>query len=371
MRLRVEKEVRVCFSNFCERGILSLITLGLMTFVALAGDGRAAVTIEQAVKTLDGLSGKERLARVEGGARKEAQVRWASSIPVTRAETIIQAFRKKHPGIQVEFSRLSGRVLADRAIREYQGGRYDIDVLGSSAVTVGTLREAGVVGSYASPEAAAVKSGRKDPKGFWTAHYSNVLATICNANRVKTAPPDWRDLTQTKWQGDFSIDVERFQWFLALSRIYGDEGAKKLFLGYMQNGAQVRRGGTLQSQLVAAGEYSCALAVYLDNIHVLLKAGAPVVYSVPEPVLLSPDIIMIAKFPPHPYAAILLYDYLLSVEGLAHLTRNHALFPPRDDVPILDEFQLLQGRPTYFIDVEDQSRNFKESSKSYQAILQR
>lgn len=366
----MEEKARSRFSKLFGPGILSFIALVLVTFVAQAPHGRAATPIEQAGKTLEGLSGKERLARAEEGARKEGRVRWAASIPVTRAETIIQAFRRKHPGIPVEFNRLSGRVLADRAIREFQGGKYDIDVLGSSAVTVLALKEAGVIGSYLSPEAAAVKSGAKDPKGFWTAHYSNVLATICNRNRVKTAPYDWKEFIQAKWKGDFSIDVERFQWFLALSRIYGDEGAKTLFRGYVQNGAQVRRGGTLQSQLVAAGEYSCALAVYLDNIHVLVKAGAPVVHSVPEPILLSPDILMIAKFPPHPYAAILFYDYLLSVEGLAHLTRNHALFPPREDVPVLEEFQALRGKPIHFIDVEDQSRSFKESSRIYQSILQ-
>ncbi|MBI4528459.1 MAG: ABC transporter substrate-binding protein [Deltaproteobacteria bacterium] len=361
--------MRNSLNSLYGRG-LSLV-LFVCTSLIVVSHGGAAVTIEQAVKTVEGLSAAERLARIEDAARKEGRVRWSSSIPVTRAETIFQGFRKKYPGIQVEFDRLSGRVLADRVIREYRSGKHDVDVLGSSAVTVLALKDAGVIGSYSSPEAAGVKSGAADPKGFWTAHYSNVLANICNKNRVKAAPQDWKEFAQSKWKGDFSVDVERFQWFLALSRIYGDDAARKLFQGYVQNGAQIRRGGTLQSQLVAAGEYSCALAVYLDNVYVLLKAGAPIVYSVPEPVLLSPDILMVGKFPPHPYASVLLYDYLLSYEGLSHLTRNHALFPPRGDAPVVDEVGVLQPKTLHFIDVEDQSRSYKESLKSYQSILRR
>ena len=87
----MEEKARICFNQLFERGIPSLIALVFIMFAALAGDGRAAMTIEQAVKTLDGLSGKERLARVEEGARKEAQVRWASSIPVTPAGTLFPA----------------------------------------------------------------------------------------------------------------------------------------------------------------------------------------------------------------------------------------------------------------------------------------
>lgn len=345
--------------------------LGCNVLLLWAGLAHAQTPFEQTAKSLAGLSGRERQARIEKEARREGQVRWATSTPVTWAEPVVQAFRKKHPGVQIEFNRLSGRALADRAIREYRAGKYDIDVLGSSAVTFWGVKEAGMIGSYVSPETAATKNEMKDPKGFWGAPYSNVLAIICNKNRVKSAPRDWQDFTDPKWRGDFSIDTERFQWFDALQKIYGDEGAKRLISGYIRNGAQVRRGGTLQAQLVAAGEYSCALAVYLDSVHLLLKAGAPVAYSVPEPVLLSPTIIMMPKFPPHPYGAILLYDYLLSLEGLSHFMRNNALFPPRENVPVVDEIKLLQGRPTYFIDVEDASRNYRKISESYQALLKR
>jgi iron(III) transport system substrate-binding protein len=331
----------------------------------------AQTPFEQTAKSLAGLSGRERRASIEKEARREGLVRWATSTPVTWAEPVLQGFRKKYSGIKIEFNRVSGRALADRAIREYRAGKHDIDVLGSSAVTFWGIMESGMISPYVSPEVEALPADMKDPKGFWSAPYSNILTVICNRNRVKSPPRDWKEFTAPRWKGDFSIDTERFQWFYALQKIYGDNAAAKLISAYLRNEGQIRRGGTLQSQLVAAGEYSCALAVYLDSVYLLLKAGAPVVYSVPEPVLLSPTIIMMPKFPPHPYAAILLYDFLLSPEGIAYFTRNNALYSSNHDVPTVSEVKALKGGPSYFIEVEETSRHFQKISEKYQSLMKK
>jgi len=92
---------------------------------------------------------------------------------------------------------------------------------------------------------------------------------------------------------------------------------------------------------------------------------------VPEPVMLSPTTTMMGRLPPDPYAAILLYDYIISPEGMSFLTRNNALFPSRENVPVVEAIKRLEGRPLYFIDVEDQSRRYKEVSEIYQAVVEK
>ena len=149
----------------------------------------------------------------------------------------------------------------------------------------------------------------------WVAYLGNIQAIICNKNRVKNAPNDWKDFLDPKWKGEFSIDDTRYEWFYALQKIYGDQEANRLITGFRQNGVNLRRGGTLRAQLVGAGEESCGLGVYLNNVRDLLEQSAPVNYSVPEPVLVVPVINMMAKLPPHPYAAILLYDFILTPEA--------------------------------------------------------
>ena len=343
----------------------------LFTFVLIPVSSTHGASVEQAIKELAVLDRKERLATLENNAKKEGRIRWASSTPIGNVEGILQAFKKKYPAITLEYNRLSGRALADRIIREYQVGKHDVDVIGPSAVSFAAVKDAGVVTSYSSPESAAIKPGMKDPKGFWTSRYSNVVCIVCNKNKVKTMPVDWKDFTDPKWKSDFSIDSERYNWFFALTKVYGSDGAKNLIAGYMRNGALVYRSTPLQIQLVAAGEFSCALGVFLNDVVLLMKGGAPLTYAVPQPVLLNPNIIMMPKVPPNPFGAVLLYDYLLSAEGLSPMTSNTPHMPSRDDVPVTEEIRELRSKRLDFTDVEAQSRNFNQIVEIYNSLLKK
>jgi iron(III) transport system substrate-binding protein len=328
-------------------------------------------SIDEVVRSLKGLSTSDRLARVETEARKEGSVRWASSTPQAWAEPALQVFRKRYPGIQVEYIRQSGRVLAERIVREHRAGKDDIDLIGTSAVTFAGMKDAGVIAPYVSAEAAQLRKDMKDADGWWAAYFGNIQAIVCNRNRVKTAPGDWKDFLDPKWKGEFSIDDTRYEWFYALQKIYGDQEVNRLIPGFIQNGVYLRRGGTLRAQLVGAGEESCGLAVYLNNVHDLLEKSAPVNYSVPEPVLVVPVINMMAKLPPHPYAAILLYDFILTPAAMGSYTRANALAPARDNLPLIKEVTELQGKRSYVIDVEASSRDYEKTVKEYSSLLKK
>ncbi len=305
-------------------------------FIATAGPVHVAfgATLEEALKSLKGLAAKERQARVEREARKEGIVRWASSTP--------QAWPSPPSRRSANATRESKSSTCARAagcLRKGScasiAGKHDIDIVGTSAVTFAAMKDAGVIAPYVSPEAAQLRKDMKDPDGCWVSYFGNIQAIICNKNknRVKTAPGDWRDFLDPKWKREFSIDDTRYEWFYALQKIYGAQEANKLISGFIQNGVHLRRGGTLRAQLVGAGEESCGLGVYLNNVHELLEPGAPVNYSVPEPVLVVPVINMMAKLAPHPYTAILLYDFILTPEAMGHYTRANAMAPARDNLP--------------------------------------
>ena len=152
--------------SFLWRLASFLAVLGAQTEVTLGAP------IEDVLKSLKGLSAKERLARVESEARKEGSVRWASSTPQAWAEPALQVFRKRYPTIQVEYMRQSGRVLAERIIREHRAGKYDIDIVGTSAVTFAGMKDASVIAPYVSPEAGQVRAGHERSRGlvgglFW------------------------------------------------------------------------------------------------------------------------------------------------------------------------------------------------------------
>src|SRR5262249_57204506 len=91
-----------------------VIILLSLSFFGSFIDLTYGASIDEALKTLRGLSAKERLMRVATEARKEGNVRWASSTPQAWAETALQIFRKRYPTIKVEHMRQIGTVLAAR-----------------------------------------------------------------------------------------------------------------------------------------------------------------------------------------------------------------------------------------------------------------
>ena len=145
---------------FFFRLLSALIALGLPVDLSFAA------SIDEVLTSLKGLSPKERLARVESEARKEGSVHWASSTPQAWAEPALQIFRKRYRMIQVEYRSQSGRVLAERVIREHRAGKYEIDVVGTSIVTFAGMKDSGVIAPYLSPEAGQIRSNMKDPEGW-------------------------------------------------------------------------------------------------------------------------------------------------------------------------------------------------------------
>lgn len=350
--------------------VISALLSGLI-ILGLQFDFSFAASIEDVLTSLKGLSAKERLARVESEALKEGRVHWASSTPQAWAEPALQIFRKRYPMIQVEYRSQSGRVLAERVIREHRAGKYDIDVVGTSIVTFAGMKDSGVIAPYFSPEAAQIRSDMRDPQGWWVGYFGDIQAIICNQNRVANAPNTWKDFLDPKWKGLFSIDDTRYEWFYALQKIYGAEEANRLITGFRQNGVIVRRGSTLRSQFVAAGEESCALGVYLGNVHLLLGKSAPVIYAVPEPAIMVPVINMITKLPPHPYAAILLYDFILTPEAMGQYAKANAVVPAREGLPVIKEIAELQGKRFHVIDVQESSRDYEKTVKEYNTLLKK
>ena len=82
---------------------------------------------------------------------------------------------------------------------------------------------------------------------------------------------------------------------------------------------------------VMAGEYSLCLDAFLHHPIISARKGAPIAPLPLDPVLTVVSSVMLPKTPPHPYAAMLFIDYLLSREGQQTLQRAD-YFPARLDV---------------------------------------
>jgi ABC-type Fe3+ transport system substrate-binding protein len=87
---------------------------------------------------------------------------------------------------------------------------------------------------------------------------------------------------------------------------------------------------------VIAGEYPIALNIFAHHPLISKAKGAPVDSQLMDPVPTTAATMGIPKGAPHPYAALLLADFILSKEG-QQIMAQAEYFPARPDVPPLPQ----------------------------------
>jgi iron(III) transport system substrate-binding protein len=113
------------------------------------------------------------------------------------------------------------------------------------------------------------------------------------------------------------MDQDADDYIAALLDYYGDEKGKQMARALGAQQLNIRKGRTLVSQLVAAGEFPIQIDAHHHEAVALRQAGAPVDYVFPEPFIpvKSVSAFVMSSHSPHPHAAALLVDFMLSKKG--------------------------------------------------------
>ena len=81
------------------------------------------------------------------------------------------------------------------------------------------------------------------------------------------------------------------------------------------NGVSVRKGHTLLTNLVAAGEVPFALTVYNFTAEQVKQKGAPLDWFVLPPAIARANGVAVARRAQRPHAALLYYEFMIGDEG--------------------------------------------------------
>jgi iron(III) transport system substrate-binding protein len=273
-------------------------------------------------------------------AKKEGKVVFYTGIEREAAETIAAGFKKKYPFISAEMVRASSSKLATRLDAEIEANRVQGDVFEFSLLYLTTdLQRRGEILQYDSPEYASFPKEYTSP-GYWAATGLSSVIILVNTKKVDSAnmPTSWWDLTKPYWKGKLTIDNLEvsgtgYNW---LAAIVNTEGLGWKFIEELgKNNVNLERGHAGMAQKVAAGEYSGAAEMsdfHLHNLQ-LTSATVPVKGIWPkEGVPREPWTAGILKRAPHPNAAKLFLDYLLSQEGQAAYAKAMGWSSARADV---------------------------------------
>ncbi len=251
------------------------------------------------------------------GAKKEGALVWYMSASIEDAKAILLAFSKKYPFLKTDFFRAGSARLFNRIMNEARAGKVLFDLVAVRGLETHQLVKAGLLQPYVSPESAAYPAGFKDSKGYWVDYFDSYNVIGYNTQLVARdqAPKSWEDLLDPKWKGKIALDEENFSWYGAMTQKWGKEKTQRYMRALAKQDIQLRNGQTLIAQLMAAGEFSVAM-VLAHRIEKMKEQGAPVEWvTTLDPVTASLHPIGIAAKAPHPNAAKLFVDFILSKDG--------------------------------------------------------
>ena len=249
------------------------------------------------------------------GARREGNVVFYGPLNINDSTMLLKRFEEKYPFIKTELLRMSAEPLLNRILTEDRAGRNVVDVINNTIINA--LKKARLLQPYRSSENSAYPDQFKDPEGYWTTLHNNYYVVGYNSKLVgaKDAPKDWHDLVHPKWKGKIGMDQEEYEWYAATMEYWGLEKAQKFHRALARQGIHWRKGHTLISQLIVAGEFPLGI-VYAHRAESMKKAGAPIeLVKTSDPVFVALSPAGVAAKAPHPNAAKLLLDFLLSKEA--------------------------------------------------------
>ena len=254
-------------------------------------------------------------AALSEARRERGTVRWYTALNINGSKPLADAFEKKYPFLKVAINRLSNERIMNRIFSEAKSSTAQFDV--TSFAYLPLLAEKGLLASYQSPQTKAYLEGFFDPKGHWATMYSNLIVLGYNTRQVSagSAPRDWPDLLDPRWNDKLGMDPAVGIWYGAMLHYMGKEKGDKFFRSLAQQKIQWRSGHSLLAQLMTAGEFPLAL-VYAFNISQLQQSGAPVNWvTSAKPIVATSSGIGISAKTEAPASSQLFVDFALSAEG--------------------------------------------------------
>ena len=297
---------------------------------------------EEIWRDLGNLPVAERQKQLLSGAKLEGKALLYGNINAEQLEKLRVDFEKRYP-LKLEVYRASGERISNRFLTEARGGQFLADVVGPSNEHLPTLMKAGLVGRYDSPERAFYPESLRDRQGYWTPYDYNIAVIAYNSRLVPAVdvPKRYEDFLDPKWKGNFALDQDPDKSIMGWLKTWGVERTWKYLQGISKNDVVVRKGHTLLTQLLCAGEFKAGIDLYAYRLADLKNTkGCPVEISYTDPTPAAPSPLVVAKKSPRPYAAALLMDYLLSESSQKILSEFGRLSARRGVKPIYPELDI-------------------------------
>jgi iron(III) transport system substrate-binding protein len=264
-------------------------------------------------------------------AKKEGSLVIYSSLNEEEGLPIWKVFEQE-TGLKVDYIRGSDGQMIGRILIENRGGKPAWDII---MVTSVQRLPAALLAAFEPPQARHLFPSARDPARRWYGFAANYDVPAYNTRLVKPQdlPQSYEEFAnKTEWAGRTVINESDTEWVVALVDHYGESKARDLLRSLTAALKPAIVGSHLQvARTLGAGEYMVALNNYVNlTINVKLNGGPTDFWAI-DPIGVFYQQVGIDTQAPHPNAARLASNFILSTEGQTLLTRRGRI-PTRPDV---------------------------------------
>ena len=346
-----------------QRCWLTLLTVTLLAMIVPTTV--FAIEASRDVKLAAALKGADRHEQLLTKARAEGVLNLYATMGQEQINVLAAAFEKSY-GIKVNVWRANSEGVLRRTVTEAKGGRFEVDVIESNGYELESLHLEQLSQAIDTPFAANMIAEAQPAHREWIGNRANLFVFAYNSQRVRRdeLPKTYADLLDPRWKGKLAAEADNVDWFFTVGRELGEERATKLFSEIARsNGMQLRKGHPLLASLTASGEIVAVTATYNYFIDKLRKEkSAPVDWVAVAPAVARISGVALSRRAPHPYAAMLFIDFMLS--------DAQRMLPPMDLIPASrTEKGIPAGIDWKFVDPAELVKHSEKWSRLYQQVF--
>jgi iron(III) transport system substrate-binding protein len=303
------------------------------------------------------------------GAKKEQKMVFYTTLDLPQTISVVYEFVQKYPFMDLEVHPLEAETLVERVQTEARNGIPGCDVLIGGGGLMQPLLEGGLLASYRSPERESLSRALNDGAGFWTGFYINHFALAYNKTLVKQeeVPKTYEDLLAPRWKGNqIALDGTSHGILRGLAASWGEDKAVTYIKRLAKQKPVMARASIVAVESMHIGNVSMVIARAPVIQGYMEKLDSPIQWVFLEPVIAQIDAVMLSAQSPHPNAARLFIDFVLSRQGQGAMDAIQLIPVRRDMQPRLN--QAIQGHK-WFVERPDKHVNFQETVRLFREIF--
>lgn len=324
-----------------RRSLVLSVASAVAVTCALTWTSRAAFAQEApAIAAAATAEEKARVGKLIDDAKKEGElVYWDTVIQPETHDALAAAFRKAYglaAAFKVTYNLQGTAALATRVEQELAAGKVTMDIASVASLPWMYERvQKGDVAQYASPAYAKYTKAFENGlgvDGYFAFNGAYIFVPMWNAQKLDFKGKSWKDVIGAVPEGRISVgDAGKSLTYLATYHGHAqvlDDAFFKALAGmkpsFLMRSEQI-------AQRLVTGEDLMAFSAMPTRAYQNNQKGAQLKFLLPEEgvVLLPQSMIILAKAP-HPAAARLWIDFVLSEQGQDIIVKGEAMMSGRD-----------------------------------------